>query len=164
MRSPWIELLKNLAAFWNQHWPILLIGLTVGLLAFIVGRFLVRASNKAKAKETAKDLDNFDLHAAKERRADMRRQGNPVEVELSDASGKLQNFVGFVVDRSRGGFAVHAPVNIPPGTVLNARPRVRENTYSIPVEVRTCRAEQDGFVLGCQFIQMPPWNVLLLFG
>ncbi len=104
------------------------------------------------------------MQSATDRRSDTRRKGNPVEVDLSDPSGRINPLSGWVHDRSRGGVALTVQVEIPPGTILNARPRVNHNTYSVQLEVRSCRATRDGYLLGCQFLQAPPWNVLLLFG
>jgi hypothetical protein len=149
--------------FLEQHWPILTVGLGVSALAFLVGRGVLRGETP-KTEEDEESLENLDLQSARDRRSDSRRKGNPVEVDLCDPKGRIDPFSGYVFDRSRGGICLTVQIEIPAGTILNACPRVRQNTYSIPLEVRSCRAVRDGFLLGCQFVQTPPWNVLILFG
>jgi len=149
-----------------EHWAIITIGFGVGTLAFLVGRTMIRgelaAGNAEGSPATA--LGNLDMHSARDRRADLRRRGNPIEVDLFDPTGKFPPLSSHVVDRSRGGIGLLLQQELPIGLVLNARPKTSSTNYSVPIEVRTCRRGRDGWVAGCQFLQMPPWNVLLLFG
>jgi PilZ domain len=159
------QLLTTLTSIWNQYWLLIVIGLTVAVLAFLIGRHILLAGGRDKKEPLPLDsFPDLDIHSTRDRRAANRRKGNPVEVELTDPKAQLGPFVAWVHDRSRGGIALHVNVDIPLGTVLNAKPRVRENTFTIPLEVRSSRPLPDGFLLGCQFVQMPPWNVLMLFG
>ena len=158
------QLLTNLTSFWNQHWVIVIVGLAVGLLAFLIGWQWLRAGAEEKEEQAKQDLSNLEIRTNKDRRSDNRRAGNPVEVELTDPKGLREPLVGVVSDRSRGGFCLQVASEVPLGAILNARPRVRDSAYSVEIEVRTCRPDKEGFLLGCQFVQMPPWNVLLLFG
>jgi len=153
------QLLKTLPPFCQQHWAMLAIGLGVGALAFLVGRTVLRGDSSKKGS-----LDNLDLQNASDRRADLRRKGNPIDVDLSDPRGRIEPFSGWVWDRSRGGLGINVQMEIPVGTVLIARPRINHNTFSVPIEVRCCRPSREGYIIGCQFVQAPPWNVLMLFG
>jgi hypothetical protein len=158
------QMLTNLTVIWNQHWIILAIGPVVALLAFVIGRQVLRVGDKNPETKAPQDLPEVDLSSTRDRRSEPRREGNSVAVELTDPKGEGAVIIGWVLDRSRGGIGLHVPVDIPLGTILNAKPRVRENSYTVPLEVRSSRPTKDGFALGCQFLQMPPWNVLLLFG
>jgi len=158
------QLLTNLIAIWHQHGIILVIGPVVALLAFFIGRQVLGAGDKNKVPKPAQDLRDLKFSTPRDRRGELRRGGNSIAVELSDPKGDGAIIMAWVHDRSGGGVGLHVPVDIPLGTVLNAKPRVRENFYGVPLEVRSSRPTKDGFVLGCQFLQIPPWNVLLLFG
>ena len=67
-------------------------------------------------------------------------------------------------DRSQAARGHINLIEIPVGTVLTARPRVNQNVHSVQLEVRCCRPTREGYLIGCQFLQTPPWNVLMLFG
>lgn len=152
-------------AFLTEHWPVLLTGLGVGGLAFVLGRTLVRAKATNDPKPLDLEaLDDLDIHSARDRRANSRRQGNEVEVQLYDPEGTVEPRSAWVVDRSLGGLCLMADVEVPVGIILNVRPRTNQPTISVPVEVRSCRRGKDGWKVGCQFQQTPPWNVLMLFG
>lgn len=155
----------TLPALLMEHWAILMVGLGVGTLAFLVGRSMIRADRADKGEDSpAVPLETLEMHCARDRRFDLRRRGNPIEVDLFDPLGKIPALLGNVVDRSRGGIALLMQQELPIGLVVNARPRTSSTNYSVPVEVRSCRRNRDGWVVGCQFQQIPPWNVLLLFG
>jgi hypothetical protein len=64
-----------------------------------------------------------------------------------------------------GGLRLELAEAVPPHTVLNVRPA--EATEIIPwvaLEVRNCHQGQDGWEVGCQFVQTPPSSILWLFG
>jgi hypothetical protein len=95
----------------------------------------------------------------------LRRQGSPVAVLVSDATGQTPPQTGTVIDRSVGGLglALDDPVDI--GTVLSIKPA--RSTALIPwvqLEVKTCRRTEVGWQLGCQFVRTPPSSVLWQFG
>ena len=117
------HVLTTLMAFSSQHWAILIVGLGVTLAAFVIGHRVIRAAHDGKDSQTQKALENLSIQTNKERRADQRREGNPIEVELSDVSGRIKTTVGWVSDRSRGGIGLEVEIEIPPGTILKARPR-----------------------------------------
>ncbi len=138
------------------------IGLAVATLAYLVGRNVL--SGETRKKDDQPILDQLLVASPPDRRSDPRRKGNAVEVDLCDPRGRIDPFLGFVLDRSRGGIGLIVPFEVPIGTVLNVRPRVNQNPHAIPIEVRSCRPNREGFQLGCQFVQTPPWNILMLFG
>ena len=51
------------------------------------------------------------------------------------------------------------------GGILSVRPRTAGTTVPwVQVEVRSLRQDAGFWEVGCEFVQTPPWNVLLLFG
>lgn len=154
-----------LLAFQISLWQlglILVIGLGVGALAYLLGRNVL-------GSHSCPSRDSLDLHEMlgerpEDRRADPRRTGSKVEVDLIDPRGQLASFAAHVFDRSRGGVGLIVDVEVPAGIILNARPRVNKNPHAVPVEVRSCRPHPEGYLLGCQFKQTLPWNILMLFG
>lgn len=160
---PMEQALTTQTPLMHQFWLIFSIGMAAAAMAFLMGRKVLDHSNKDPRKN-AKDLANLLVDNAQDRRSDPRRKGNSVEVDLCDPRGRVDTFGGYVLDRSRGGVGLMVPFEVPVGTTLNVRPRVNHNPHSIPIEVRSCRPNQDGYLLGCQFVQTPPWNILMLFG
>jgi hypothetical protein len=109
--------------------------------------------------------DPFIFGSAMERRVAARRNGNPTEVQITDAERQGPLLRGLVLDRSVGGLCLLVDREIGPGTLLGVRPA--SSADSIPwldIEVRSCRQTQEGWELGCQFKKTPPWGVILLFG
>jgi hypothetical protein len=109
--------------------------------------------------------DPFVFGSSQERRSSLRRGGNPVPIFLSDAEARSDPTPGWVVDRSMGGLCVSVEEPVATGTILSVRAANAPNTIPwIQVEVRNCRATEDRYELGCQFVRTPPWSTLLLFG
>jgi hypothetical protein len=109
--------------------------------------------------------DPFDHGSTTERRVALRRQGNPIEVLVSDAEATLEPVRGWVRDRSMGGLCLLVSEEVVPGTILSVKPRKGPPGMSwLQAEVRSCKQDQDGYELGCQFVRQPPWAVMLLFG
>jgi hypothetical protein len=101
----------------------------------------------------------------KERRASMRRQGNPVKVAVSNPASPDQPLEGLVLNRSKGGLQLSLNQAVPVGTILGVR--ASEATDELPwvqIRVRRCRQHNQDWILGCQFVETLPWSVLLLFG
>lgn len=101
-----------------------------------------------------------------EKRAALRRAGNPVPVLLANDAEGSRPFKGSVVDRSTTGIRLRVPKKIQPGCILRV---VAENAPETTpwVYIQVCRAFQseDGkWEIGCRFSQTPPWSILLLFG
>jgi hypothetical protein len=147
-------------------WVIPIIGMVAAGLTFVVGRAIV---NRRRASRMAiLPADYIDPYApdSTERRNSLRRGGNPLEVNVSDAEAKSEPTRGWVVDRSMGGICLRLEAPVAVGTLLSIRPR--EACPIIPwtqVEVRDCRpGDANTWEVGCQFVRMPSWSVLLLFG
>jgi hypothetical protein len=100
----------------------------------------------------------------RERRAHVRRGGEPTPVLLAGAGGG-EPLRGSVLDRSQGGLQVASPVAFAVGAVLSVCSAQYPDVAAwVTVEVRHCRPAGNRFLLGCQFQTPPPWGTLLLFG
>jgi hypothetical protein len=99
-----------------------------------------------------------------ERRAALRRCGDtPLPVWIT-ANGK-NPWEGGIRDRSTTGLCLLVPHAVRTGTTLLVRsPNAPEGSPWVAIDVCHCRPAEDGFLLGCQFVQPQPWSVLLLFG
>lgn len=110
------------------------------------------------------DLENQPEEAAAERRASIRRKGNPIPVRVTRGdTGELSE--GWVVDRSSGGVRILLDQAIPARTSLSIRPVKAVTTFPwIKAEVRSCKPERGGYALGCMFLQKLTWSELQAFG
>ncbi len=126
----------------------------------------------------AADPSSGGLHAAgargtaalagltgRERRAAVRRGGNPMPVVLTDPSDAAVSFEGTVLDRSRGGLLIASPEPRRAGAVLRVRPKgAPEDVGSVAVQVRHARQKNGRWMLGCAFTRKMDWSELLIFG
>jgi hypothetical protein len=98
------------------------------------------------------------------RRSTARRGGRPVHIVLADARYQEVGR-GWVIDRSTAGLGVYFEQELAEGTLLNlCREEGMTEAIWVQVVVKNSTRHDDGWKLGCQFLQKPPWNVLLLFG
>jgi hypothetical protein len=112
-------------------------------------------------KPTLQELAAMGVSA--EKRGTVRRSGNAVPVLVDEGDGVLVR--GYVVDRSAGGVGVALDHSLALGTIVRVRPSKAPDTAPwVEVQVKSCRAESTEYELGCQFLTLPPFNVLLLFG
>jgi hypothetical protein len=157
--------------FTDQPWAIPVIGVLVASLAFLMGRrwFISQPAPTAALPAEEQGRTKLDTVTAKakskpERRAAPRRKGNQIEVLLADDSER-EPMRGWVIDRSMGGLCLVVERPLTEGSVLSVRPRQAPQTAPwTAVEIRSCRAEEDQWEVGCRFVQTPQWNDLLLFG
>jgi hypothetical protein len=100
-----------------------------------------------------------------DRRETVRREGTPVRVLLASPTFRNGMSDGFILDRSTGGLRVAMSLAMAPGSTMQVRAVNAPDTIGfVTVIVRSCRKNEDFFVIGCEFEKTPPWNVLLLFG
>ncbi len=155
-----------------EAWIAPAVGVACALLAILLGRWLLRERPRQSVRRpplprpaNVPQLDPFIHGSAGERRASLRRGGNPVAVLISDAETKTPPFHGWVLDRSMGGLCLSVDQEVPQSTVLSVRAaNAPANVAWVQVEVKNCRQEGDAWELGCQFLRTPTWGVLLLFG
>jgi hypothetical protein len=151
------------------------IGVAIALLVFVLGRLL---TNRRPARRTEPlplsphvpatpepVADPFVGGVYGEKRAALRRPGNPVPVLISDAPATAEPYYGWVLDRSVGGLRLTVETAVATGTILSLRPtNAPETAPWVQVEVRHCHQDGKNWELGCQFLKTPSWGVLLLFG
>jgi hypothetical protein len=152
-----------------------LFALALGLLAgLLVGLLLVIWSRTPRSSSAESDdglrlrpvRDPFIHGGTKERRTALRRKGTHVEVQLRDRDAKIDRGTGWVIDRSVGGLCVTLDEPIEEKQKLCIRPVKAPDTIPwLLIEVKSCRRSKEGrWELGCQFVRLPTWNVLMLFG
>jgi hypothetical protein len=161
------ELLSRLDFF---SWAPAVIGALCASLVLLAGRRSRPAAPPPAPEPPAPPRplfgpDPFTSGSPSDKRSAPRRRGSSVPVFLGEDGGRGAALSGVVVDRSRGGLGMAVDAAVPAGAVLGVRARAhaREMPW-VSVRVRHCRRDGAGWVLGCQFLQPPPWNVLLLFG
>ena len=142
------------------------VGLLVGL--GILGFFTLRKRKpkgfRAPRRSGSGDTDEYEESFAN-RRTSVRRDGGPVQVNLTSPTLRGGRNDGYVLDRSTGGLRVAVTAAIPAGTVLQVRADNAPDTVPwVTILVRSCRDTGPHFELGCEFEKTPPWNILLLFG
>lgn len=156
----------------------LAVGGIAGALVFWIGVLLLRRRHEEEEEEPRgreygpegpdedSPSDPFVGGSRKrERRASLRRAGNPIPVLITDAKAEADPIPGWVLDRSTGGLCMSVEVEVEAGTVLSVR--TKNAPESIPwwqIEVKNCRKNGREYELGCQWVRTPPWSVLLLFG
>lgn len=172
---PEMDFLRLDMDFWSQ-WLGPLAGLMAGMLVFIVASLLTGRRNQPAAPprcvlETASlafrgdSTDPFDVGAKKERRAALRRRGNAIGIHIAEEDSTIRPRAAWVIDRSSHGLCLATGRAYPEGTPLSVRAtHAPESTPWVQVLVRNCRQSGKDWELGCQFVQSPPWSVLLLFG
>jgi hypothetical protein len=176
-------MLTSLQAFQEFVGPLaaLLIPLTVGFLGgAVLPRVLMRqqsgaspaASGSVSAEiETASDLtDRPNTEMAltwetRDHRRTPRRAGKIVEV-LVAAQGETEfPRRGLVLNRSNGGLGILVHDEYVVGSMIGVMPADASRlTPWVEVEVKSCRKNPDGFELGLQYLMVPPYATLVMFG
>jgi hypothetical protein len=109
-------------------------------------------------------LESLHKAALAERRGSVRRTGDLVPVEVA-AGTESPVRPGWVVDRSRTGLCLAVGEPAKANSVLQVRSKLYPDcTPWVPVSVRTCQPLEDCWLVGCEFMDPPPWSVLLTFG
>jgi PilZ domain len=121
--------------------------------------------NPAMIPARVRDRMRSSIFRRRERRVALRRGGDPLPVDVSDAQGAAPPMPGKILDRSRTGVCLLLDESLPVNTVVSIRSHMyAEDANWVQIRVRHCRPRGDQFVLGCQFTVEQPWSVLLLFG
>jgi hypothetical protein len=116
--------------------------------------------DKSASKEQV--MDPFLSGSAGERRGAVRRKRSSVAVFVSRSEG-AREIEGAVVERSLSGLGIVVPAPFTRGTTLRVRIQ-HGNVASVTALVRNCRQQGKQWILGCQFTQQPPANVIMLLG
>lgn len=154
---------------YSEYWLPLAIGMGVGFFAIVVMRSVLGRTStytpRAKATPEIKEFDPFVQGSRSDQRRSFRRGGSTVQVYYAFPEQKNHPLEGWVVDRSMGGMCLGAGQEVPVGTVLSVLPfNAPPMTPWVEIEVRSCREVEGQYELGCQFVKVPPWSILLLFG
>jgi hypothetical protein len=141
------------------------VGLSTAGLALLVGRrFLAAPGDGSSGVRPLSGLDVALSASANDRRTAPRRRGNCVAAYLADDSDCEPTEV-WVVDRSLGGVCLLAESPVDVGSHLRVRPHHASGSQLwTPVRVRSCNRDREGWMIHCQFLTLPPMNVLLLYG
>jgi hypothetical protein len=103
--------------------------------------------------------------SGRDKRKWLRREGSSIPILVADLAPAAVPIDGQVLDRSRGGLLIALPRAAKVGSVLTIRAaHAPDDMAGIPIQVRHCRPNGDGWLVGCKFLSELPWGVLLLFG
>ncbi len=108
--------------------------------------------------------DPFLFGGIGEKRAAPRRRGNAVPVLIAGAGGEGPERRAWVVDRSVSGLAIETDEPVAEGALWTVRAAEKPACPWVDVVVRSCRASNGTWVVGCQFRRTPSSTVLLFFG
>lgn len=149
----------------NEAISVTAVGLGTAGLALFLGRRLLNRAPAATVRTAAPSSFEFSLAATgHERRTAPRRRGNCVAAHLGDDSDMEPTEV-WVVDRSLGGLCLLADAPVEAGSHLRVCPRhASGDQFWTPIRVCSCHRDREGWMVHCQFLQVPPMNVLLLYG
>jgi hypothetical protein len=159
--------------FLEWHWFLSLgVGLSIAGLVLLVGKILFRRpasvsppSSLSPHEREPQRLDPFVNGGRSDKRLGIRRQGNPVEVFVTQNPNLEKPIQGLIVNRSQGGVCLWLDKSFEVGTLLHILPcKAPPETPWTPLEIRNCLETQGHFQVGCQFVRTPPWSIMLLFG
>ncbi len=167
-----LALLANSAPVASPPGLQMLLPIAVGLVAGlgVVGaiHFATRAAELRHCRNKRwkkKGPIPLSAAAASEQRKAFRRKGNPIEVQVVDKATQGPPQRGYVLDRSVGGLGLQLDRPLEPATYLTIRPTNAPHIAPwVDVVVHYCREGEDGYDIGCQFVKIPPWPVLMMFG
>jgi hypothetical protein len=158
-----------LLGFKPEIWISVLVGMGLGYFTLGIGWLVASAFRRRRAPEEqptpAGPPAMWIPEKSWERRGFTRRSGNAVPVIFTTAGNDEALGNGWVVDRSAGGLRLSLEKPLDVGTFLRIRPSKAQVTAPwIETQVKSCRADEASWELGCQFVTIPPLNTLLLFG
>lgn len=146
-------------------------GCAILLLVFFLALRILRPKPKPKplpvdsGPASPANFDPFVSGSATEKRAVIRRKGNPVKVVIRLSDSPDEEVHGTVIDRSTGGLALCVPVEFLAETRIQVRPDLETLIVQwVELEVRSARQENREWLLGCKFVESPPWSLLVQFG
>jgi hypothetical protein len=109
--------------------------------------------------------DPFVYGGSREKRTAPRRRGSQVAVRIATADGNIRTYDGLVVDRSIGGLAIEVRDPVGVGEIMSIRPAHAAPMIPwVQLQVRHLRQIEGGWIVGCQFVQVPPSSVIWQFG
>ncbi len=140
-------------------------GVATGVFAVVVGRKLLAGRNGSTDASLRPPSASFEESTFGDRRNSLRREGQPVAVQLASPAFHGSTRQGWVLDRSTGGLRIRIDTAVAPGTAMQIlAANAPDTTPWVTAIVRNCKPVDRVFEIGCEFETTPPWNVLLLFG
>jgi hypothetical protein len=139
--------------------------LAIGLGGAVLGVLFVTTLFTRRPAKKNLPPNPYALGTTLEQRGAHRRKGNPIGIHITDANAKGEPFHGVITNRSTGGLGLEVDRPIDVNTTVSVR--VVNAPVTVPwiqVQVRSCRQQANGWLLGCQFVKPPPWSIMLLFG
>lgn len=135
---------------------VLVTGLMIAGLTVVVGWMFLAAQPSAEA------LAFTQLLSTEQRKAP-RRQVPGVPVVLTPALGMTLD--GWILNHSAGGLCVSVAVRVATGTIFTVSLATGDaDTPTAQVRVKRCTRDQDHWVLGCRFAEVPCQTVLKQLG
>jgi hypothetical protein len=166
----------DLESFLSLSSPVLWAGFSAALAIFLlmtqfrrfVLPFIAVARSRKAQSQAGEPADGGPRWTpslqAGDRRRSYRRAGNPVPVLVVGLDGN-RALDGRILDRSRGGVRVEAPLPAKVGTTLLVRScQAPADAAWIPVTVRWCKEGRVRSHIGCQFTEELTVNTLAMFG
>jgi hypothetical protein len=99
-----------------------------------------------------------------DRRATVRRR-RLIRVRISDPGVLFEPYMGWIVDRSLGGFCLSVDQPIEEGQFLRLRATdAPQNIPWVEVHVKRCQQRDASWEVGCEFVHRPSWEAMLTFG
>ncbi|HEX3314831.1 MAG TPA: hypothetical protein VHR72_08075 [Gemmataceae bacterium] len=176
-------MLTSLETFQEMVGPLaaFLIPLTVGFLGgAVLPRVLTRrhamaaspaTDPRSTATETADDMQdrpNTEMTInweVRDPRRTPRRAGKIVEVLVAPPGETDSPRRGLILNRSNGGLGVLVHEEYAVGSMIGVMPADASRlTPWVEVEVKSCRKNPDGFEVGLQYLMIPPYSTLVMFG
>ena len=132
-----------------QTWLVIGVGAVTSTLTLLASCWLLFRRNRSTRKgltEEKGDFDPFVNGSLTEKRKSGRREGNPVEVFITDNEEENESIRGWIVDRSMGGvrLLVYEPIDL--GKALIIRPR--QAPPGVPwtqIVVKSCERTKSGY-------------------
>jgi hypothetical protein len=93
------------------------------------------------------------------------RRKRLIRVRISDPGVLFEPYLGWVVDRSLGGFCLSVDQPIEEGRYLRLRAAdAPRRTPWVEVHVKRCLQRDASWEVGCEFVHTPSWEAMLTFG
>jgi hypothetical protein len=143
------------------------VGLVVGLgIGFALRKAPASAPMPEPAPAAPVDAKVETTESKGDKRRNPRRPGRSVEVFVH-MPGQLQesSIKGVILNRSVGGLGILVGDEYLVGSTLGVLPAAASKlTPWVEVEVKSCRRNGEDWEIGVQFLKVPPYSTMVLFG
>lgn len=166
-----------------QHWQQTVGPVAAASIPFVVG-FVVGAGLTALTRRRVKAAPAWSLPSQpmrppselsvpiatagsekKDGRRTPRRSGRAIEAVLAYPGNTDLPHQALVINRSVGGLCVMMGAAVPEGTLVLVLPATASKmTPWVEAVVKSCRRHDDEWEIGLQFVKIPPYSTMVLFG